>query len=167
MRIKNLFVGFLIFVCFSSIMYGQKTVVRSVLTIEEAEKLADRLARDFEIRSYFREKIIYEDYNPITNEQRYCEDSKISMNILQRSSNPNGVVCALIEYDKNGYFIVFGQYILNNPSKMIEAVVHEVSHGFCVARGLKQGKDEHSEDYIAVYDKLYDYTLSKLDGLLR
>lgn len=166
MRIKNLFVEILIIFCVSSMLFGQKSIVRSDMTFEKAEKLADQIARDFEIRNRIRDKIIYEDYRPVTLEQRYCEDSKTAKNILQRSKNPNGFVYAIAEYDKNGYFIVFGQYVLNNPSIMVEVVIHEMTHLYCYARGLNQGDDEHSEDYLDVHKMIYDYVSKNLNEIL-
>lgn len=131
-----------------------------------AENFANQLAIDFNIRNRLKSKIIYEDYNPVTNETRFCEQSQDAKDILRRSNSPDGVVYAMSVYDPSGYFIVFGDAILNNQTMMTEAVIHELAHVYCVANNLDQGPDEHSRYYDVYYRQMWNYAYSKLINLL-
>lgn len=154
-------------ICGQGIVSSNNTKL-SDMTVEKSEKLAEQIAKDFGIRKYIRDKIVYEDYSPVTNEQRYCEDSRAAKDILKRSKLPDYyVVYALVEYDADGYFIVFGQTVLNNPSMMVEAIVHEMAHMYCTANGLNQGKDEHSDSYTIWFEKIYDYVFTNMDEILQ
>lgn len=150
----------------SSAVDSQAKVSSMVGVTDKAEKLANQIAIDFMVRDSLRDKIIYEDYSPVTNEQNYCENSKVAKDILSRSGNPNGTVYALTEYDKNGYFIVFGKSILGNQTLMSEAVIHEMTHVYCAAKNLDQGPDEHSAYYKTYYQRIWDYAYYKYPDLL-